>query len=385
LLAILLVVAASYAILHLFLYLNDAGAETIIERVTEARSYLPAIVQEERDLVMMFGSSMTDAGFAARQFDREMEERGIEVKSFNFGFGGLNPYFQVYLSRRVRDAFQAGGRRLKLALIEFAPLQNTRARWQGAQPVIDSYVAMLADGGDIRDVVRDDFTRGVRVAQIKYLRNEISAEMATWYFGSLMFDARGRPDAGFPADEEKDKVLREVGEKLSEAFQAEYPDYDGCDWCWDWQGAGTIPSERSPETLDLFVEYYDALRSEQRLADDRAWRIECCDIEELDFEEALVAAFIRTVENFKDFADDVEVILLPRNQRWIGRSPEAEQRLNDVLERIRRETGVSVRSFEDAGEITPGMFSDTTHLARYSGDVAFTHLLVETYAPSLSP
>jgi hypothetical protein len=210
LIAIVLGMGASMAVVQGFTYLNNASAETILDRVMEARSYLPAIVEEEKDLVMVFGSSMTDAGFAARQFDSELAERGVDVKSFNFGFGGINPYFQDYLSRRIRDEFSAGDRRLKLALIEFTPLQNTKARWQGARPIVDSYEAMLANGEEIWEIVKKDPTRGIRVAEIKYLRNEISAEMITWFFGDQWFGTSGRPDAGVPPDEAKDKVLELV-------------------------------------------------------------------------------------------------------------------------------------------------------------------------------
>ncbi len=382
LLAILLGMGASMALVRGFTELNDASAETILDRVMEARAALPDIVQEENPLVMSFGSSMTQAAFGARQFDREMAERGTEVKSFNFGFGGLNPYFQDYFSRRIRDAFVENDRRLKLVLIEFTPLQNTSARWEGAQPSVDSYVTMLADGSDVWDIIKENPTRGIRIANIKYVRNEISAEMITWFFGGQWFRSP-RPDAGVPADEEKDKILEEIGEKLEANFEEEYPDYVPSSWSWEWQGAGTIPEERSQETLDLFVPYFEALRSDQRLADDRLRRITCCDIEDLHFEEALVAGFIRTVKNFQEFSDHVEVILLPRNHDWIQRGPEAAQRLSDVLARVERETGVTIHSFEDAPEITTEMFSDTTHLARYTGDVPYTHLLVETYAPIL--
>lgn len=129
---------------------------------------------------------------------------------------------------------------------------------------------------------------------------------------------------------------------------------------------------------------FEALRSDQRLADDRLRRITCCDIEELHFEETLIAAFIRTVKNFQEFSDHVEVVLLPRNHDWIQRPPEAQERIRVVLERIERETGVTVRSLEDRPEITPEMFSDTTHLARYGGDVPYTSMLVEIYAPILA-
>ncbi len=384
LLAVVLGLAAAQVVLLIMIALFDASAETIISRVTEARSYLPQIVEQDEDLVMSFGSSLTAAAFSARQFDRQMAERGIQIKSYNFGFGGLNPFFQDYLSRRIRDEFQSNDKRLKLVLIEFTPLQNTRARWNGALPSVDSYVAMLADGGDIWDIVKRDPTRGIRVAEIKYLRNEISAEMTTHYFGREIFGGPSRPGAGIPEDEAKDATLSEIGDKLSDKFSEEYPDYDGCSWCWNWQGAGTIPEERGADTLEMFVPYFDALRSEQRLADDRLRRVTCCDIEELRFEETLVAGFIRTVKNFQEFSDTVEVIMLPRNHDWIQRPPEAWERLNAVLERIERETGVTIRSFEDFTKDRPDMFSDTTHLARYQGDVPYTSLLVETYAPILA-
>ncbi len=383
LLAILLGMGASMALVRGFTALNDASAETILDRVMEARAALPDIVQEEKPLVMSFGSSMTQAAFGARQFDREMAERGIEIKSFNFGFGGLNPFFQDYLSRRIRDAFEESDRRLELVLIEFTPLQNTTARWNGAQPSVDSYVTMLADGSDIWEIIKKDPGRGIRAAEIKYLRNDISAEMTTWFFGSEWFGS-GRPDAGVPADEEKDEILEAIGEKVNAKFEEEYPDYVPSAWSWEWQGAGTMPGERSQETLDLLVDYFDALRSEQRLADDRLNRITCCDIEDLNLEETLIAAFIRVVKNLQEISDHVEVILLPRNHQWIQRPPEAWERLNTALERIEREAGVAVRSFEDFAKDRPDMFSDVTHLARYHGDVPYTSMLVETYVPILA-
>ncbi len=371
------------ALLLIFGYFADANAENILERVTEARSYLPQIAEEEKPVVIAFGSSMTDAGFLAPMFDRDMAARGIDVKSFNFGFGGLNPYFQDYLSRRMRDAFQAEGKRVELAMVEFTPLQNTKARWEGAQPVVDSYVAMLGDGSDIWDVAREDLTRGSRMAVIKYLRNGVSAEMVTFYLGGEMFSERSRPDAGIEPDEEKEALLEELQPKLIQAYEDEFPDREDCDWCWKWQGAGLMREEREAQTLEWFSQYWEALRTEQRMSDDRLWRIQCCDIEELDFEEELVTGFIRTVKNFQEFSNQVEVVLLPRNHDWIQRGPEAWQRLEAVLERIERETGAKVRSFEDAPEITPQHFNDTTHLSRYEGNVAFTDLLVETYAPLL--
>ena len=161
------------------------------------------------------------------------------------------------------------------------------------------------------------------------------------------------------------------------------PDYQGENWSYAWQGAGTIPEERSAETLELFPKYYEVVRQPRRMENDKLNRIACCDIEELHFEPVLVEAYIRMVKNFQQFSDDVEVILLPKNSKWIHNPPEALARMAVVLNRIRDETGVTIRNYQDLEGFTPEMFGDTTHLARYQGDVPFTAHLVEEYAPLL--
>ena len=95
-------------------------------------------------------------------------------------------------------------------------------------------------------------------------------------------------------------------------------------------------------------------------------------------------AFIRVVKNFQQFSDKVEVVLLPKNTKWIKNTPEAMQRQAEIIKRIQQETGVNIRNYQDRPEVTPEMFSDTTHLARYSGDIAFTQMLVEDAAQILS-
>jgi hypothetical protein len=217
---------------------------------------------------------------------------------------------------------------------------------------------------------------------IHYLRDGISAEMITHEVGDFL--RPNRPRSQIPEDEEVTKRWREVAQAMNKKFEKEYPDYVDSDWNYAWQGAGTIPEERSQETLDLFSEFYALRRSERRLEDDRLHRTHCCDIIDLHFEEELVQAFIRTVQVFQEFTDHVQVVLLPRNTDWIQNSLPAVERMRDVLDRIRVETGVPIRDFQDLPEINPEMFSDTTHLARYSGDVAFTSFLAKEYAPLLA-
>ncbi len=249
LVAVILGMAASMGIIRIITYANDVSGDTILGRVLKARAALPRIVAEEQDLVMAFGSSMTEAGFSARQFDRQVGERGADVKSFNFGFGGLNPLLLDYLARRIRESFEARDRRLSLALIEFCPFQNTVGRYQGALPVIDSFVTMLASPRELWGITLRNPARGIRMLNIHYLRDDISAEMSAHHFGDAL--RTPTPRSSLPEDEEGSKRLNEVSELFNQRFEEDYPDHPDEDWHYGWQGAGTIPEERSESTSAL--------------------------------------------------------------------------------------------------------------------------------------
>ncbi|MDX1460225.1 MAG: hypothetical protein R3348_04140 [Xanthomonadales bacterium] len=383
LLVILLGMAAALVLLRIVTELSGANKEGILGRVNDAQLALPRIVEQPEDLVMFFGSSMVHAGFSPRMFDRWMAERGITVKSFNFGFGGLNPYFQDYLSRRIRDEFVANDRRLKLAMIEFNPFQTTQTRWRRALPAVDSFLAMLATDAELFEIAKQDLRRGIRLFTIRYLRNDISAEIITAQF------ARGLqpPPQSSEIEEDEEAAARrdEILEALEGRFEADYPDFDGSDWYWPWQGGGTIPSERSPETVQLIKDLMHVQLTDRRMDNDRMNRILTADIIELRMEETLIQSFINIVENFKQFSDEVEIVVLPRNRDWIDYSPEGWRRLEQTIERIERETGITMMNLINEPSITPDMFSDTTHLGRYTGDIPFTRLIADRVSHRLQP
>ncbi len=380
-LAITLGMGLSIVILRGFLELNEANKEGILGRVIQAQNALPKMVKEPQDLVMFFGSSMTRAGFSARVFDRNINAMGNNIKSFNYGFGGLNPYFQDFLSRRIAESFIDDDRRLKLALIEFNPFQTTQTRWNRAKFTVDSFLTMLATDKELFDIAKSDVTRGVRLFNIKYLRNDISAEMITSFYGQEMFPSK-RTEV-FEDDEETVAAAREIGAELSELFEKEYPDFQGEEWYYPWQGAGTIPEERSEHTLQLFQDYYKVTQTEAAMKNDRLSRIRTADIEEMHFEPLLIESFIRIVKNFQRFSDKVEVVMLPRNTRWIHYSDEGKLRLADTIKQIELATGITIVSHQELEEVNPDMFLDSTHLARYTGDIAYTDFLVKQYAKDL--
>ncbi|GJM09910.1 MAG: hypothetical protein DHS20C11_21860 [Lysobacteraceae bacterium] len=378
LLAIAIGMSLALGIVRFFTYVNNASADTFLGRVLESRDALPRIIEQPEDLVLFYGSSMVQAGFSPRQFDAAMAERGAQTKSFNFGFGGLNPLFQEIYARRIREAFEDNDRRLKLALIEFNPFQTTKTRRNRARSAEDSFTAILASPGELMQAVIDDPERGLRMLNIRYLRDGVSAEMITSFFGEP-FQAR-RLRSELPRDEEADARAQELGEELGKRFEAEYPDYQGENWRWQWQGGGTIPEERPADTLALFEEYYEVTVTDYSQDNDRLSRIHTADIINLDFDPELVEAFIGIVENFKAISDNVEVVLLPKNTDWIQNPPEALDRMYAVMERIEQETGVRVRDFQEIEPVKNSYFSDTTHLNRYQGAVAFTQFLVDQYA-----
>ncbi|MEM7705902.1 MAG: hypothetical protein AAF358_10145 [Pseudomonadota bacterium] len=384
-LTVLLGMGIALALVQGLVMALGAGSSSLLGRVIEARNAIPRIVSEPQELVMMFGSSMTDAGFSPREFDLAIAENGGSVKSFNFGFGGLNPLFQDYLSRRIREDFEANDRRLKLVMIEFNPFQTTVSRRNLQRPLEESYVALLASPAELADFTLDDPGSGIRMSLIRYLRDGISAEMITTFLWGEPFRApRSDDGVAFERDEAAEERLREVLRVLGERFGEEYPDFDGSDWYYPWQGGGTIKAERPAETLEFFDEYYDLITTDYRMAVDRLDRVQSADIEELHFDAELVSAFVRIVENFKAISDHVEIIMLPKNTDWIKNPPEALVRQAEAIKQIEAETGLPVRDFQVIEPVSNDMFSDTTHLNRYQGAVAFTDFLVERYAELLT-
>lgn len=355
----------------------EVRSQGVYGRVGEAIAALSKIVKEPNDLVFFYGSSMTRAGFSPRKFDAELADMGKDVTSFNYGFGGLNPYFQDFLSRRIADTMVENDRRIKLAMIEFNPFQTTQTRWNRSKPVLDSYLTLLASDSELVDESASDVTRMARLFSIKYLRDAISAEMVTTYFGRELFP--GPPWQVYKDDESVVAERRKLGNLLRQQFDKEFPNYEGANWSYQRRGGGLTKKERSDESLALIDQYYEVSHTDNQMKNDRLSRIRTADIEELHFEPLLVEHFINTVKNFQAVSDNVEVILLPKNSKWIHTTKEGEKRLAEAIKQIELATGVTIKNHQNIAEITSDMYRDTTHLARYRGDVAYTDYLLKQY------
>lgn len=358
-----------------------ANSQELLGRVLEAQDGLQRLlVEDQGELVMFYGSSMTEAGFSPRWFDQHIAAMGGQVSSWNFGFGGLNPMFQEFLARRIVDDIKRHDRRLKLLLIEFNPFQTTRTRRNLAKAIEEPYMSLLLSNGEIVEKIFEDPASGLRIAEIRYLRDGVSAEAITTYFLAEPFQApTAAADIGFEEDEAVSARVGEIFDQYFPMFEAEFPEFADCDWCYAWKGGQALRDERSPELNALIAEYYALAQDDYRMATDRQERIDTADIINLDFDEDLVEAFIELVRVFKPVADNIEVVMLPKNDDWIQNPPEALQGLQDVVTRIERETGVRVRDFQKIDAISNEMFSDTTHLNGLDGRETFTRFLAEEY------
>ncbi|MBQ4861055.1 hypothetical protein J8L98_05000 [Pseudoalteromonas sp. MMG013] len=380
-LAITLVMVTAMGLVRVLLDANGANQQGILGRVLQAKAALPNIIAEPNDLVMFYGSSMVRAGFSPRKFDRDLKNMGKNITSFNFGFGGLNPYYQDLLSRRIAEQFVTKNRQLKLALIEFNPFQATTTRWDRAQFTVDSYITMLANNDELWRILREDLTRGVHLYNIKYIRNHVSAEMITSYYAREIFPPYRRDV--FQDNEKVTLERRKLGRELNTLFKKEYPNYQGEEWYYPWQGAGTIPEERAAHTLEVFDKYYAVTQTDAQMKNDRLSRIRTTDIEDMHFEPRLITSFINIVKNFQRFSNTVEVVMLPKNSRYITYSAAGKHRLAQAIQQIEQATGITIKNHQDISAVTPDMFRDTTHLSRYRGDIAYTDFLVKEYAKSL--
>ncbi len=348
-------------------------------RLREAIAEIPAVASTPGSTALVFGSSLVFVGFSPAVFDARMEEHGIDLQSWNFGFGGLNPEIQRVLARRVRAAFESENRTLALSLVEFNPFQATKARAASNERSRDQLLMMLATPADILKLALESPERAARTVVVRYLRGSITAEAMTEIFGEL---AKLPLTAVFP-DEHPDEqevppeqaaAIDERQEAMLELAFAMLEVHGGKPTFWELEYGGELRL-LFPETEEYVVRMMQPTPYE--LERDLENRIRCCDIVDLDFDESLVADFIATVQDLAAVSERVEIFLMPKNTDWVQTSPEGMQRQRDVLERIRRETGVRIADFQEVPPFKGSKFFDVSHLTVHEGMPEFSRILAD--------
>ncbi len=362
----------------LFSYL--AGLVPINDRALVMIDQLPNVAQDypNQKKVMIFGTSMVQAGFEPYQFDAYFENRNMDVVSYNYGVGNLNPEFQQYITDHIRREMETNNESLDLVLLEFNPFQTTKARAVLGDFTRDQSEAELRTIGDLWNITLEDPNRGVRLFNIRYLRNGLSAELIT---SALTIT---NPNISEPTQEFRDAIRNR--NELQGAFfdiSPEARNFFGAVWHEDLRGGRIDKRVLSPESIEALDAWSDGFRANSLMEADLQRRIIQGDILGLDFADHLVEAFINMVRDLDAVSENMEVVLLPRNTDWVIYTPEVQARLDALMERITNETGIPVRDFQDHPQITPEMFVDTTHLSFASGIDTYTRVLAETYTAVL--
>lgn len=352
-------------------------------RLREALQALPAVAEQPGDTLLFFGSSLVWNGFVPDTFDAQLREHGVEVASFNLGFGGLNPTVQRVLVRRIRAAYERAGRRSRLTLVEFNPFQTTQVRARSDERVADQHAMMLATSAQVARLWLTSPERAARHFASRTFRKSLSPEAVTSAVGAIVAEVGkglGPAPTERPSPEEQLRLDRRQQAAIDVAVGLARA-YRGIPTMWELEVRGGTRMD-FPEIHDALEVLLAPIDWDQR--DDLAMRVRCCDIEQLRFAPELGDDFIALVDEFSAISDRVEVVLMPVNHAWVERTPEARVRMRDVVARIERETGVPVADFQSSPKLDPEMFWDVTHLGFITGAPVFSAHLADHYAPMLS-
>ena len=354
-------------------------------RVVGQLEALPGIVASNRSRrkVFVFGSSMAQAGFEPEVFDREMAANGVDSISYNYGIGNLDPTFQELITRRIKERFIEGDGRLALALVEFTPFQATIARGRFSRVTADQSIAILSTNAELWDITRRDPTRGIRLFNIRYLRDGVSAELIT----SIPALLRSTVAINATSEDYRAAVARtnELEARFDELRASSEPIQGSDRWKVSLRGGRLDKSGYSSEALDAADAWVTSRRHPALMKADLQRRIDSADILELHFDSRQIDRFVDLVRNFLPIADHIEVILMPRNSDWVHYTPEVQSWLSAVLRHISEQTGVHVRDFQTDPRITPEHYIDTTHLSFSRGIDTFSRVLADEYASVVAP
>ncbi len=211
------------------------------------------------------------------------------------------------------------------------------------------------------------------LVHVRYLRNGVSSELIT----SAVRLTLKLHDPTLPSKDYARVIRqrRQLKKHLTRQLKEDLGERYGNQWNSTFRGARMSRQYLSQETLNAQEKLMKSLRHPDRLKQDLRKRIKFCDIVKLRFDDSLIDEFIKMVHTFQSVSPHVEVILLPQNQQWIQYSTETKNRLNQVISRIKTETGATIKNYQNAPEINATHFSDTTHLTPILGSEAFTRLL----------
>jgi hypothetical protein len=265
------------------------------------------------------------------------------------------------IDRRVCAALGDAGHRAALTALEFMPFQAT---YQNATPGRDEFLA-------------------IRIALL--------ADMPTWMaslrhpskasqlFGMRLLGGLS-PQFTVPALREAlDEALEPPPMTADRALIEGVYRLDGLPrpaWNVTRRGEDRL---LFPETHAPYSEL-TAWRTRNESLDEERQRLGIADLAQMHFEERRVTQFIEAARALQPCSVSSHIVVFPRNTACFSLSSDARARLEDVLGRIERATGLRVINLYEAPEFSSRDFEDCTHLNELSGKPMLSALLADRMA-----
>ena len=356
------------------IYINYLGKDEpdpwSTRRQSEALAQLPDIVKDHPNTVLVFGSSRIQAGFSPAVFNEELNNVGKNATSLNLGFAGLNPELQYYLAQQVKKIYQQHNKKTALTLIEINPFQMTKARRaHNSERLLQIKTNLISLQGilELALVNPDEAARlfaykylyaGVLPTSITNATNKLLQQEPDWWFGT-----KQTPPSLPKIIQDITAIWPEFGEYINNNYFSWQNTYLG--------GLAPLPKEVNRQQI------YKLWQQPDYLASKLQYRINCCDILELSFDQALIEKFVDMIKVLKTISEKSYLILAPDHPLLnLKRNADSQQRLSELLTFLQDQTRLETVDFSNA--INETNFIDISHL-HWNGAAVFSSLLATQF------
>jgi len=349
-----------------------------VQRIQTSAAALPAALSlpadDPRKVVYVLGSSLVEFGFSPHVFDQTLTDGGEQVISYNFGYGNADPSIHELFAQRLETVFAGNPERLDLVVFEFSPFQATERRAQLTGQLDHAAHAVINDWRDFLALAPEDHEQAIALFNTRYVRAGVPAEAITNLL-SLPIRNAGRLNA--KVIDEDGEPLDQLGWQLYHQLMEEWPQAHPPGG-WYEVDRGGLPAEASAEAMSLARKVMKRMQHPDRMAASRQQRIDCCDMLDLNIDDAMLAKFIAAIRHAQTVSKRVDLLLMPRNEEVIQLSETGRANLAAAVDRIRRETGVEVIDMSASGYPVSD-FLDADHLTLFDGRRKFSEQLARHY------
>lgn len=345
-------------------------------RHLDAALVAPVDAAHPQKTVYVFGSSLIEFGFSPEIFDAELQAKGLATRAYNFGYGNADPSIHRMFATKFARTFARRHGKVDLTVFEFTPFQATARRARQTGQLNDAVASVLYDWQDFAQLAKTNHEKAVSLLNTRYFRNGVPAEAVTNLLGELTHVAL---NPGRPVDDGIATPLKDQAFHLYDMLLRQWPQANPPGG-WYVQNRGGLPPTASPEALQLADQVMARLEVPARMAASHRQRLQCCDIEDLQFSKPMLDDFIAAVKEAQKVSKRVDVLLMPRNQDVVHLTATGRANLRAAMARIQRETGARVVDFSEAPRYGVDQFLDADHLTLFRGRERFSRQLADYYA-----